>query len=245
MKPVEPLSNRCASLSGPGRAPEPSATEEAPSGEPPSTLERLLTEAGGLFAERGYTGASMADIAGRVGIRKPSLYNYFSSKEELFMELLERSLEAWKAASDLCDETEGSFCLRLRRHLQATIDFALASPDAMALCRLAVSQVSGELEERAGALLLAQRQRYRQTVESFFDDAVAAGEVIDLPREILAASWLTFLDGMLTHLVFSLGDQGAFFVGQMEAIWNLFWRGLELHPGDLPDGTRSFGEAGS
>ncbi len=201
----------------------------------PSTRERLLEEAEALFAERGYAGASMADIARRVGIRKPSLYNYFASKEELFMELLTRSLEAWRAASELQQETRGSHRQRLRRHLQATIDFALASPHAMALCRLAVSQVSGELAERAGNLLLDRRQTYQEKVELFFDEAVAAGEVTDLPREVLAASWLTFLDGMLTHLVFSLGDRGSFFLGHMEAIWKVYWRGLD--PESKPGGT--------
>ena len=45
-----------------------------------STRERILAEALGLFAESGYGGASMRELARRVGIRESSLYNHFPGK---------------------------------------------------------------------------------------------------------------------------------------------------------------------
>lgn len=41
-----------------------------------------------LFSERGYEGVSMRDIAGEVGIKASSLYNYFRSKEEIFNNII-------------------------------------------------------------------------------------------------------------------------------------------------------------
>jgi AcrR family transcriptional regulator len=46
----------------------------------PTTRERILTEALNLFAQSGYGGASMRELARRVGIRESSLYNHFSGK---------------------------------------------------------------------------------------------------------------------------------------------------------------------
>ena len=43
-----------------------------------STRERILAEALSLFAESGYGGASMRELARRVGIRESSLYNHFA-----------------------------------------------------------------------------------------------------------------------------------------------------------------------
>ncbi|MBR1202475.1 MULTISPECIES: TetR/AcrR family transcriptional regulator [unclassified Bradyrhizobium] len=45
-----------------------------------STRERILSEALGLFAQSGYGGASMRELARRVGIRESSLYNHFPGK---------------------------------------------------------------------------------------------------------------------------------------------------------------------
>lgn len=48
--------------------------------ESTSTRERILAEALSLFAESGYGGASMRELARRVGVRESSLYNHFPGK---------------------------------------------------------------------------------------------------------------------------------------------------------------------
>ncbi|WP_179884743.1 TetR/AcrR family transcriptional regulator [Bacillus sp. AFS015802] len=43
----------------------------------------------GLFGQKGYEDTSLAEIAKEVGIKKPSIYNHFRSKEDLFAEVIE------------------------------------------------------------------------------------------------------------------------------------------------------------
>lgn len=57
------------------------------------TRERILDAAEGLFADRGFDGTTLRDVAGRVGIRTPSLYNHFPSKEALYTAVIERVVE--------------------------------------------------------------------------------------------------------------------------------------------------------
>jgi len=56
------------------------------------TAERILDVAEALFAERGYAGATLRDVATRAGLRTPSLYNHFPSKESLYAAVLERGI---------------------------------------------------------------------------------------------------------------------------------------------------------
>lgn len=58
-----------------------------------STAERVLDAAEDLFAEKGYSATSLGEVADRVGIRSPSLYNHFKNKEALYLAVLERLLE--------------------------------------------------------------------------------------------------------------------------------------------------------
>jgi AcrR family transcriptional regulator len=65
--------------------------------EMPSTAERILDAAEDLFAEKGYSATSLGDVADRVGIRSPSLYNHFRNKEALYEAVLERLLADFTA----------------------------------------------------------------------------------------------------------------------------------------------------
>jgi AcrR family transcriptional regulator len=56
--------------------------------------ELIESSASDVFAERGYRGGSIAEIAGRAGVSAPVVYDHFASKEELYRHLLERHFAA-------------------------------------------------------------------------------------------------------------------------------------------------------
>lgn len=56
------------------------------------TAERILDAAEGLFAEQGYAGTTLRNVAAAVGIQIPSLYNHFDSKERLYAAVLDRGI---------------------------------------------------------------------------------------------------------------------------------------------------------
>jgi len=61
-----------------------------PQGE--QTAERILDVAEALFAQHGFAGTKLREVAREAGIRAPSLYNHFPSKEALYAAVLERAL---------------------------------------------------------------------------------------------------------------------------------------------------------
>ena len=56
-----------------------------------STKERILDEALTLFAQNGYDGTGVEQIAEKVGIKAPSLYKHFRGKEDILKTLIETS----------------------------------------------------------------------------------------------------------------------------------------------------------
>ena len=57
------------------------------------TKERILETALELFAQNGYLGTSMNDIAGKLGLTKAALYKHYTSKQEILDRIIERMNE--------------------------------------------------------------------------------------------------------------------------------------------------------
>jgi TetR/AcrR family fatty acid metabolism transcriptional regulator len=94
--------------------------------------ERILEAAFQIFLENGYTRAKMSEIAARAGYGKSTLYEYFTSKEEVFEQLLrykftDQYLRLSDAAEQAVDE-QGQPCAsaKIRTYLSGEIDLLLA-----------------------------------------------------------------------------------------------------------------------
>jgi TetR/AcrR family transcriptional regulator len=95
--------------------------------------EEILAEATRLFAERGYEGASMGDLAERVGLRKASLFHHFPSKDVLYATVLAELLETVRGVILEAALSEGSFAERLDRLSDALTKALGAQPHAARL----------------------------------------------------------------------------------------------------------------
>ena len=95
--------------------------------------EEILAEATKLFAERGYEGASMGDLAERVGLRKASLFHHFPSKDVLYATVLTALMDGVKAAILGASMAEGSFADRLDALTDAVTMTLGAQPHAARL----------------------------------------------------------------------------------------------------------------
>ena len=60
-----------------------------------SKRERILNAAEALFAEKGFSAATVEEVAKRAGIGKSTVYEYFGSKDEIFRQTLKAGLESY------------------------------------------------------------------------------------------------------------------------------------------------------
>ncbi|MBA8825135.1 AcrR family transcriptional regulator [Saccharopolyspora lacisalsi] len=156
---------------------------------------QILAVAEEVFATRGYQAASMDDIADRVGLSKPMLYEYFGSKDGLLLACLERAkrelLDSTAAAAGDADNAEQL----LHDCLLAFFRFSDEHKQAWALLRnesavLSVP-INSELEAIRGQqveltaelMRTARPDLSQQRLEAFAEAIIGACERMAMWRE--------------------------------------------------------------
>lgn len=137
-----------------------------------STRERLSAEAARLFAERGYHGTSINDLAVALGIQKSSLYAYISGKADLLAEIALTGAEAFHTALDRLpdDVTPGE---RLEMAFRAHLGVVESQLDVATVWLQEWRYLGGEPRD----FFVKERRRYEQRIRSLFEAAVDSGEL--------------------------------------------------------------------
>ncbi len=106
-----------------------------------STKDLIINAAENLFSKFGYLGVSMMDIANSLEITKPALYYHFSSKEDLYLRVLENTFSEFsKTIKKISDEDlaiQRKFCKTITTY----IDFSLKRKG---LAKLTMQKLSGD-----------------------------------------------------------------------------------------------------
>jgi AcrR family transcriptional regulator len=142
----------------------------------PLRERQLLELAEALFAERGYAGASMDELARRAGVTKPVVYELFRSKEGLFGACVDRTIERLATEIAAAVRAEDEPEARLRAGGLAFIRFAAGNRVAFDLMSM-----GGSFSEKARAVRESQAELVRELM------AEMAAEGTD-PRELDVAA---------------------------------------------------------
>jgi AcrR family transcriptional regulator len=165
-----------------------------------STRELILLEASRLFAVRGYRGTSTHDIAAAVGVRQPSLYKHFASKQEIAEELLRRDLTAGIDALERLKNDGGGAAVELYRYLQWEVGYVRSTP--FDLRALYLDEILDLPEFEQGRILNA---RYSALLRSIIERGVASGEFLDLDVSFACS----VIDAIVLETIRGEGDQSA------------------------------------
>ena len=145
------------------------------------TRERLLHEARKILEEGGYAAASVQAIADRSGVAAGTLYRHFSSKADLFVQLVRdtarRDIEAMKAAASSGGSVE---------RLEAIV--ATFARRTLRKRRLAWALVYEPVDPLVDAERLVYRREHCRRMAKLLRRGVAAGEIPSQNVELSAAA---------------------------------------------------------
>ncbi len=162
-------------------------------GCPNETRQKLITAATGVFAEHGFRGASVREIADAVGMTFPLVTYHFGSKENLWLAVAEKALAEIVELSqgfsipDDCDPTE-----RMQAYFRLVLLDSTRHPDR----RRILAQISARNDKDATkplAPLLADFQssstlRIQRLIDLGFPTRLSAQDIQMVLRGLLASN---------------------------------------------------------
>lgn len=182
--------------------------------------EVILNAAAELFAGRDYASVQVEEVAKRAGVGKATLYRYFPSKEELYLESLERALGGLehKLNAELAPQQVPA-SVRLSAMVSALV--GTLSEQLQTLKLLGGDQ--SDLADRTRRILRRRSQRSATALQQVLSEGMQSGEfrkidleivplliigmvrggimqVDDRPREALERSVIDFLMSGITNL---------------------------------------------
>ena len=114
----------------------PARSIRKPKGEGHARRAEILTAAEQIFVEHGYEGATIRKIADAVGLSSTALYMHFPDKGAILHEICRNAFERLRDGQQAIVVSDTPPEVRLRRVLEAYIDFGFANPNAYRLIYL-------------------------------------------------------------------------------------------------------------
>jgi AcrR family transcriptional regulator len=138
-----------------------------------STRKSELTrQAARLFAEKGYHGTSIGDLAEAMGVQKGSLYAHIDSKADLLWQVARDGAAAFHAALDELDDALPA-TEKIRLALRAHLRIVGEQLDVATVFIREWRYLEGERRDE----FLAERRRYEERIRSFFREGRERGEL--------------------------------------------------------------------
>ena len=161
-------------------------SQRKPKGQGHARRAEILAAAERIFVEHGYEGATIRKIADEVGLSSTALYMHFAEKGEILHEIFRQAFAALLELNMAVMAEPGGPEQRLRRMMQAYVDFGFANPNAYRLIYM-----TRPVELQHGAQLAAQElgaSLYR-SFEQAVEDAEADGLLRRDARTTAQALW--------------------------------------------------------
>lgn len=186
--------------------------------------QKIMNEAFKLFSNGDYNSVSLADIAEKVGIKKPSIYAHFSSKEELFLSLIDRELERLYLflektfSSDKINNVE----TMLYEFLKKCMEYAVVNTSEVRFMNRILYSPPTNLADQVSIRTAVFNKNVHTIQLQLIKNCIENGEVKEQNLDNLLYSLICFIRGTLAMV---LVDQ-SFSLEKFNFCWQIYWKGI-------------------
>ncbi|WP_139492014.1 TetR/AcrR family transcriptional regulator [Brevibacillus dissolubilis] len=187
--------------------------------------EKIKTVALSLFAQHGYEGTTLADIAKGVGIKKPSIYNHFASKDDLFLTLLDEAFQTEMKSFQSFAETEIAQMESVEEQLFAILEFYSGryQSDEMQFFKRVVFFSPEEMKQAIHTKFMEMEGVQSSFLKPVFEAGIAAGTIKPRDTDDLLGAYYCLLDGLFTQSHYYDRET---YQKRLQVAWGFFWEGI-------------------
>jgi AcrR family transcriptional regulator len=160
---------------------------------------RILKSASVLFAERGFRGVSISDVADAAGLVKSSIYHHFENKEALYLavlaEMARQSREQMEAGAQGDTWRE-----RLRGAVRVLGKLIGPRSQVLSLMLGGMTQVSTNVDHQAVDLIAPVRREFSAVLRREIESGIQAGELRGIDPELSAICLIGLVSAALQSL---------------------------------------------
>jgi len=189
--------------------------------------EAIIRAAIQIFARDGLEKGKIADIAIQAGIGKGTVYEYFSSKDEIFHAIVDTLFGDLKVAFDKINSMDLSPTEKLRTFMRMNTEMVFEMGDAVLIVTEIWAQGARAITrgEHQSAQLPDVYIEMKQLVINILKAGVEAHEFREMNYDGVATVCLAFIDGFVFQFMLN-NDRDAFDRALQEGIQS-FMKGLE------------------
>lgn len=157
--------------------------------------QRLIDAAWRCVARGGYRSLSVDDVCTEAGLSKGAFYTYFDQKQDLLLALLDDDAAGLSdVVADAAEQPNG--VEQIRRFVASVVD---RGSDAAAVQLRADLWAEIAADDALRERFLEAMQQRRARLAGLITEATAAGELVEVPANALAAVFLALGDGLMLH----------------------------------------------
>lgn len=183
------------------------------------TINKIKVAALKNFAENGYDGGSLAQIADQVGIKKQSIYTYFKSKDELYLTLSKETMESELAfIGQFIEEHKNEPMKETLFALLMACENRFSWHDVTKFFLRSSFFVPSHLEEQLNEHIYFYLDSLEQQFTFYFQQ-----QSIAVSPQDAAISYLAMLDSLFVEMLYGGHER---FLNKLHASWTVFFRGI-------------------
>lgn len=179
-----------------------------------NTKDAIFKSAIKIFSDKGYTAATMDDIATDAGVAKGTLYYYFKSKEEIFYYIISKGMELVKTQLHDAISSQGNPIAKLTKAWEFQVNLICDNRDFF---KVLMSQMWGK--ELRHLEIRETMKKYISEIESYVSDAMKSGAIKKADPAVIA---YTFLGTLCSTIIYQLLNDDKKNITELKEVLNQY-----------------------